>query len=141
MKAEKAMEDGKWEESESFIVQSNLLFQQGSASNTEHKLAAQALSKLHGARDVFDTKARGLEALAAGVRSSPTHTSRLTPKYPYTLLDCMYTIKATCLGFITSIIVITIQRAWNFICPSHSSPLISECDSCVDQDMCSFLHT
>jgi hypothetical protein len=111
VKAEKAMEDGQWEESESLIVQSNLLFQQGSASNTEHKLAAQALSKLHSARDVFDTKARGLEALAAGAGSSPTHTSRITPKHPYVLLDCIFTIKATCIGFITSIMGITIQSA------------------------------
>ncbi len=63
------MDDGKWEESASLISQSNLLFEQGCASETEHKVAAQLLSKLQNARFMFDTKARGLEALAAGERS------------------------------------------------------------------------
>ena len=60
------MDHGKWEESASLIAQSNLLFQQGSAKETEHKAAAQLLARLQGARDVFDSKARGLKALAAG---------------------------------------------------------------------------
>ena len=65
-RAKEAMDLGKWEECTALIAQSNLLFQRGSAKEAEHKAAAQLLSKLHSARDVFDTRARGLEALAAG---------------------------------------------------------------------------
>jgi hypothetical protein len=60
------MDHGMWEDSASLIAQSNILFQQGNANESEQKVAAQLLSKLQSARDVFETKARGLEALAAG---------------------------------------------------------------------------
>jgi hypothetical protein len=66
-RAKEAMENGKCEESELLISQSNLLFQQGSASNTEYTLAAQMLTRLQSERDAFHAKARGLEALTAGV--------------------------------------------------------------------------
>ena len=65
-KAKEAMDIGKWEESASLIAQSSQHFQRGGASETEHRVAAQLLSKLQNAKDVFDMRARGLEALAAG---------------------------------------------------------------------------
>ena len=65
-KAKEALDNGKWDESASLIEQSSLLFQQGGASETEHKVGAQLLLKLQNARDVFEKRTKGLEALAAG---------------------------------------------------------------------------
>ena len=63
---EKALEEGKWEESADLIAKSQVLLARGGASDKECRLAEQLLVQVREAKEASEARVRGLEALAAG---------------------------------------------------------------------------
>ncbi len=61
------MDAGKWEDSASLIAQAQLLFERGEARETDRRSAEQLAVRLREAREASEARAKGLEALSAGV--------------------------------------------------------------------------